>query len=75
MNIILYILIFCLGLILGIVITKLLGRRNNSSGNIVVTKSEGRTLYSLELNDDPGKIEFKKKVIFKVVPDDESYRR
>lgn len=75
MNILIYILIFCLGLLLGFLITKLLGRKDDLIGNIVVAKSEGNTLYSLELNDDPGKIESKKKVVFKVVPDEESDRR
>lgn len=75
MNIIFYILTFCLALMLGFLIAKLLGRRTESSGSIVITKNEGRTLYMLELDDNPEKIEFKKKIVFKVVPDDESYRR
>lgn len=73
--IILLVVIFICGVFVGVSISEILGRRNNYSGNIIMTKKEGKTLYSLELNDYPEKIEFKKKVIFRVlVPNDESNR-
>lgn len=70
------IFVFICGVFAGVFISKLVGHKNKYSGDIVVTKTnEGRTLYSLELNDYPEKIEFKKEVIFKVLaPDDESSR-
>lgn len=64
-----------IGICLGFIISELFGR-HKYGGNIVVIKSKGKTLYSLELNDYPEKIEFQKKVIFKVlVSDDESNRK
>lgn len=72
---ILWVVMFIIGICFGFMISELLGRYKYG-GNIVVTKSEGKTLYSLELNDYPEKIEFQKKVIFKVlVSDDESNRK
>jgi hypothetical protein len=35
-------------------------------GFIVVTKDEGRTLYSLELLSDPEELEFEKQILFKI---------
>jgi len=70
---------FILGLLIGIgttlLITYFLNRRIKYSGNIIVTKPPGKTLYSLELDDDPENIEFKKKVIFKVLVPEESHRK
>jgi hypothetical protein len=36
------------------------------TGTILVTKDHEKTVYSLELNDYPEKIEFRKEVVFKV---------
>ena len=60
------IFIFYLGTMFGFFLRWWLTHRNNCSGTIRVIKTHGKTLYSLELEDYPEKIEFKKKVIFKV---------
>lgn len=63
------------GIILGYFITRLLEREYSSSGKIIVNKSDGKTLYSLELDGNPKEIEFKKKIFFTVVvPSDEFHR-
>jgi hypothetical protein len=69
------ILIFCLGLIAGFLLHAVLGRIRSYDGKIVVTHSRKGTLYSLELEDYPDKIEFKKEVILKVDASDESLNR
>lgn len=69
-------LLIIVGIGVGFLIAKLLERRNTANGNIIVSKDEEKTLFSLELNGDPHQIEFKKKVVFNVlVPEDESVRR
>jgi hypothetical protein len=45
-------------------------RFSRSTGTIVVSKDEGRTMYSLILDDYPEKIELQKHVLFRVVEDD-----
>lgn len=35
-------------------------------GIIVITKEEGRTIYSLELLNNPEELEFKDKILFKI---------
>jgi len=53
----------------------LLAYKNGYDGNIVVSKDEEKIIYSLELDEDPETLQFKKKVIFKiVVPDEEDIR-
>jgi len=60
---------------LGYEICKLLAYKNGYDGNIVVSKDEEKIIYSLELDEDPETLQFKKKVIFKiVVPDEEDIR-
>jgi len=76
LEILLIVIFSIIGLLLGFSISKLLERQNYSSGNIVVIKNDEKTLYSLELDEDPEIIGSKKRVVFKVVvPDDESDRR
>jgi hypothetical protein len=58
-------IILIVGIVLGYAIKSYLIRRSKS-GTIVVTKNEGRTLYSLELSEYPEKLEFKKRVVFDV---------
>jgi hypothetical protein len=62
-------------MVLGYEICKLIEYKNGYDGNIVVSSGEEKIIYSLELNEDPEPLQFKKKVIFKiVVPDEESFR-
>lgn len=66
MEILLYLLIFGFGLFVGFLVTLGFVRKNSYSGTILVTHNAGKIFYSLVLDDYPEKIEFKKKVIFKV---------
>lgn len=62
-SMLLYILIFGIGLFLGF----LLRRKVKYGGAIVVTKNEDRILYSLELYDEVEKLEPGTDVTFKVI--------
>jgi hypothetical protein len=66
MNIIVYVIIFASGFAIGYFLKQWFVRRSKSSGIIYVSHEEEKTLYSLELEDYPESIEFKKKVVFKV---------
>jgi hypothetical protein len=70
-----YILAYSLGLWIGFLIRALIARRERYSGTIHITHSERKTLYSLELDDYPESIEFKKQVVFKVDASEESPTR
>jgi len=63
------------GVFLGFIIKSLLARNERSSGTIYVTHKEEKTLYSLELEDYPESIEFKKRVVFKVEAPEEGLDR
>ncbi len=63
-DILIYLLILWVGIILGFFIRALFG--NRSSGTIYVTRDAQKTLYSLELNEYPEVLRFKKEVVFKV---------
>lgn len=70
-----FILIFCVGIILGFLLHGVLGRLSSYDGKIIVTHNRNKTLYTLELDDYPDKIEFKKEVILKVDASDENLNR
>jgi hypothetical protein len=55
-----------LGITIGILLEKWRAHRNRYSGTILVTESEEKTLYSLELDEYPENLKFKKEVVFKV---------
>lgn len=75
MDILRYVLIFWAGIIVGILIKAWLNYRFSSyTGLILVKEEEGRTVYSLVLDDYPEKLELKKHVIFKVASEEESNR-
>jgi hypothetical protein len=75
MGILWYVLVFYIGLFIGFLLRVVLGRWKSYDGKIVVTHDRHRTLYSLELEDYPDKIEFKKEVILKVDASDENLNR
>ena len=75
MGILIYILIFLLGIFVGFLIKRWLVRRASYSGTIYVTHDQEKTLYSLELADYPEKLEFKKEVVFKVDASEENIIR
>lgn len=70
-----YILLVLAGIVLGYLIRSWMVRRQRSSGTIYVTHKEEKTLYSLELEEYPESIEFKKTVVFKVDSSDDSLDR
>lgn len=73
MEIVFGILAFCAGIFVGFAFTYRLNKKY--SGKIVVDKKEGKTVYTLVLDDYPEKLEFAKNVMFKVVPSDDSLDR
>lgn len=75
-DIILFMLIFLAGTFVGIFFyAMVIAKSRDYAGTIVIHKIEGKTLYSLELEDYPEKIEFKKKVVFKIESPGESLGR
>jgi hypothetical protein len=54
-----------IGIALGYLSCKL-SAKAKASGTIYVTQGQGKTVYTLELDDYPETLVFKKKVIFKV---------
>jgi hypothetical protein len=69
------ILIFVAGLYLGFFIRALLARRTSYTGVIHIYDGKEKTVYSLELNEYPEEIRFKKEVIFKVDAPEENLNR
>lgn len=72
-----YIILACIfSVIFGFILRGyLFGRQPKYVGNIVVTKKDGMTLFSLELDDNPEIIQEEKEVKFKVmIPEIESNR-
>jgi len=63
------------GILVGFLLKTWLVRREKSSGTIYVTEGEERLLYSLELDEYPEELKFKKKVVFKVDTSDDSLNR
>lgn len=51
---------------MGFLLKTLFVRKVDYSGTILVSHDEEKTLYSLELNENPEGIEFKRQVVFKV---------
>lgn len=67
MEILWFFLVFYLGLFLGFCLRSWLGRRfKHYSGTMLVSHNEEKTVYTLELNDYPDELRFKKEVVFKV---------
>lgn len=78
MDILIYVFILWTGFIIGFLVKGWLGTKfRHYSGSIIVTTNEleEKTLYSLELDDYPETLKFKKEVIFKVDTSEESSDR
>ena len=67
--------IFYAGMFFGIIVRTWVYSRTSYSGTIYVTQEEEKTLYSLELEDYPESIAFKKEVVFKIDTSPESLNR
>lgn len=70
MQILAYISFFLVGVAVGALIKTWLVRHSSSRGILYVITRNDKTLYSLELEDYPESIRFKKTVIFKVEESD-----
>jgi hypothetical protein len=66
------VLIFYGGATIGYILRTWLQYRSSYNGILIIGKDEGKTVYSLVLDDYPDKIEFRKEVILKVVSDTET---
>jgi hypothetical protein len=65
------VLIFYGGVMIGYILRTWLQYRTSYNGLIIIGKAEGKTVYSLVLDDYPDKIELRKEVILKVVSEEE----
>jgi hypothetical protein len=74
LEILVFFLVFLLGCAMGFLLRSAL-LRFRASGTIVVSKTKGKTLYTLVLDDYPEKLEFRKNVVFKVDSSEESLDR
>lgn len=61
-----YLLVFMCGIFMGYFLKMMFGQKKHYSGTILVTQGEEKLVYSLELDDYPDTIQFKKEVVFKV---------
>jgi len=68
-------IVFYIGLFIGLIIQRWLRRGKSYSGIIQVTRTPDKTLFSLELEEDPEMIAYKDEVIFKVVTAEEEADR
>ena len=66
MGVLWLILAYSFGVWMGFLLRAWIAHRESYSGTIFITHSEEKTLYSLELNEYPESIEFKKQIVFKV---------
>jgi hypothetical protein len=66
MNIFYGLLIWTGGLILGFFLRVWIGRVTGYTGTIFVSREAQKTVYTLELEEYPDEIRFKKEVVFKV---------
>lgn len=66
MGVLLYAFVFCFGMFIGFLLRTWIAHREQYSGTIHITHSEEKTMYSLELEEYPETIEFKKQIVFKV---------
>jgi hypothetical protein len=67
--------VFYAGLFMGMWIRTWLFSRTSYSGTIYITHEDEKTLYSLELEDYPESIAFRKEVVFKIDTSEENVNR
>jgi hypothetical protein len=70
-----YLAILIVGFSIGFSVRAWLVRRQKVGGVIYVIKGDEKLTYSLELEDDPEMLQFKKQVIFKVENSEDSGNR
>lgn len=70
-----YVVIFYAGLAVGFFLKGWLLNKSGFDGDIIVTKEGDKTLYSLELHEDPRLIQYQNEVILKVKMSSEELNR
>jgi hypothetical protein len=65
-EILIFVLVFYAGAIFGFFTHRWVVSKTSYSGTMYVSHDAEKTLYSLELNEYPESIEFKKEIVFKV---------
>jgi hypothetical protein len=65
-----YLLVFSLAFLLGFVFANAFRSNKNHSGVIKVIEEENKTLFSLELDEDPLMLKHKSEAIFKIETSD-----
>lgn len=75
MEIWLYLVIFGAGIFVGFLLRSWVVWRKRYSGVMHVTKSQGKTMYTLELADYPDTIEFKREIVLRVDTSEENLNR
>lgn len=74
-GILIYFLILNIGFVIGFLLKALLFRMDRYSGNIFIFKNEEKTMYSLELDEDPENLALKKEVLFRIKTSEENLIR
>jgi hypothetical protein len=67
---ILCLIVFNVGVVAGYLVRVAVTNSTGYDGTIKITKIEDRTIFSLELEDDPEQLEHETKVIFRVKASD-----
>lgn len=75
MRYLVYVLIFDLGWLVGMMFHVWIKGKRAYEGSIVVTREGSKLIYTLVVNDDPEKIEHRKDILFKVVTPEEDLIR
>lgn len=65
-SVMLFVLVFFLGVGVGFVTRMFVFLKRDYDGNILIQKDEDKIVYTLELTDDPEKIQYRNELIFKV---------
>jgi hypothetical protein len=66
LEIVLLVIVFSVGTLLGYICRVFLVRKMGYTGTILVTEAEDKKIFTLELNDDPDNLQDEDEVIFKV---------
>jgi hypothetical protein len=65
----------CIGVILGVIIHILLSRVQYGGTVVVEKHDDGRIVYTLEIDDDPEQLQYKKELLLRITPEDKSLNR
>jgi len=71
-EIVVALIVFNVGVFAGVVLHKWLLSRKSYVGSFLIEKVDGKTVYSLELDDEPSDLEFMDEIVFRVKTSEES---